>query len=140
MFRKETEYALRALIYIYQQNQLGEKPGITEIAEEILAPRPFIAKVLQRLVKSDVLHSQKGKGGGFFFKNDQDDIVLKDVIVLLEGQKGFTSCGFGNGQCDDSNSCAIHPQYVKVRSELNRIFEENTVMLLAGRPSLKDKF
>jgi Rrf2 family protein len=132
MFKKETEYALRALVYIFERNTNGHRPGIAEIAEEILAPPSFTAKILQKLVKSELLMSQKGKGGGFFFKKDQDDIILKDVIILIEGHKIFNSCGFGLGSCTDHNPCPIHGQYVHVRAELNRIFEKNTVREIAS--------
>ena len=35
MFKKETEYALRSLIYIQVQNLEKKRPGIIEIASEI---------------------------------------------------------------------------------------------------------
>ena len=132
MFKKETEYALRALVYIWQQNKLGSRPGIVETAKEILAPQAFTAKILQRLVKGGLLFSQKGKGGGFFFGKEQSDVLLKDVIILIEGQKIFTSCGLGLGDCDDHNPCAIHQKYNKVRSELEHMFSENTIQDLAS--------
>lgn len=131
MFKKETEYALRALVYIWQQNKLGHRPGIAETAEEIFAPPPFTAKILQRLVKSGLISSQKGKGGGFYYGGEQSEIFLKDVITLIEGQKIFTSCGFGLGKCSDENPCPIHHQYINVRSSLEKIFTENTIQDLA---------
>lgn len=133
MFKKETEYAMRALVYLWQQNQLGRRPGIVETAEEILAPPAFTAKILQRLVKSGLILSQKGKGGGFFFDPERPDILLKEVIVLIEGQKVFTSCGFGLGDCDDNNPCPIHDQFVHVRTSLENIFTGNTIEDLAKK-------
>ncbi len=35
MFNKETEYALRSLVYIQAQNNIKRRPGIIEIAKEI---------------------------------------------------------------------------------------------------------
>lgn len=133
MFKKETEYALRALVYVWQQNELDRRPGIIEIAEEIKAPQPFTAKILQRLVKSGLILSQKGKGGGFFYDSEQKEILLKEVVVLIEGKKIFTSCGFGLGNCSDKNPCPIHEQYVQVRNELEKVFSGNTIQNLASR-------
>ena len=67
MFNKETEYALRGLVYIQTQNMLGKKPGIVEIAKEIDSPQFYMAKILQRLVRLGFIASTKGKGGGFYF-------------------------------------------------------------------------
>lgn len=131
MFKKETEYALRALVYICEQNQHKRRPGLSEIAYEIEAPGPFTAKVLQRLVKSDILSSQKGKGGGFFFKEGQGNILLKEVIIITEGAGIFTNCGFGLGHCNDENPCPIHDQYLKVREQLEEVFSKNTIRDLA---------
>ena len=133
MFKKETEYALRALVYIWQQNMIGHRPGITETAKEIIAPSPFIAKILQRLVNNGLLFSQKGKGGGFYFDEDQSDLLLADVIMLTEGKKVFTSCGFGLGTCQDENSCPIHDQYKSIRTSLYNVFSENTIQDLAEK-------
>ena len=66
MFNKETEYALRGLVYIQLQNLSNRKPGVAEIAEEIEAPHFFTAKILQRLVRNGFVVSLKGKSGGFF--------------------------------------------------------------------------
>jgi len=35
LFKKETEYAIRGLVYIQSQNTCGRRPGIAEIADEI---------------------------------------------------------------------------------------------------------
>ena len=67
MFNKETEYALRGLVYIKLQNLKGRRPGTVEIAKEIEAPHFFTAKILQRIVRVGLLKSYKGKNGGFFF-------------------------------------------------------------------------
>ncbi len=47
MFNKETEYALRGLVYIQLQNSEGKRPGIAEIAVQIDAPHFYTAKILQ---------------------------------------------------------------------------------------------
>ena len=65
MFNKETEYALRGLVYIQIQNLISKNPGVAEIAKEIDAPPSFTAKILQRLARQGFVKSQKGKGEGF---------------------------------------------------------------------------
>ena len=133
MFKKETEYALRALVYIWQQNMKGLRPGIIETAKEVSAPAPFTAKILQRLVKNRLIFSQKGRGGGFYFDEDQSDILLKDVIMITEGKQIFTSCGFGLGTCNSDNPCPIHNQYSSIRTSLESLFHGNTIQDLAEK-------
>ena len=131
MFNKETEYALRGLVYIQVQNMKGTKPGIIEIANEIDAPLHYTGKIMQRLVKQGFLLSNKGKGGGFYFDDHQPELPLKKIIQAIEGEKTFGGCGFGLKHCDENYPCPLHGQYAPIRDSINNLISENTVQSLA---------
>jgi Rrf2 family protein len=134
VFKKETEYAMRALVYIQSCNFNQRRPGIAEISSETETPHPFIAKILHKLVKQRVLESAKGKGGGFFFDQERPALSLKSLIVLMEGDKIFKGCGFGMKQCDENHPCPLHVHYAALRSDLNHLVEHETIQSLAGIP------
>ncbi len=131
MFNKETEYALRGLVYVQVQQMKGLKPGITEIAQEIDAPLFYTGKIMQRLVKMGFLMSTKGKGGGFFFDPDKPDLPLKTIIHAIEGAKAYSGCGFGLKSCNDDQHCSLHGQYAPIRESINQLVSNNTVQSLA---------
>jgi Rrf2 family protein len=131
VFNKETEYALRGLVYVQIQQAKGLKPGIPEIAKEIDAPLFYTGKIMQRLVKMGFLMSTKGKGGGFFFDRDKDDLPLKSVILAIEGAKAYSGCGFGLKSCNDDQHCSLHEQYAPIRESINNLVSQNTVQSLA---------
>jgi Rrf2 family protein len=133
MFKKETEYALRALVYIQRCNLDKRRPGIAEIGKETEAPQPFIAKILNKLVRQNVLVSFKGKGGGFYFDPSKPDLPLNNLITMLEGDKIFTGCGFGLKQCDENNPCPLHEHYSAIRNEINSLVTTATIQSLAGK-------
>ena len=133
MFKKETEYALRSLVYIEMQTQLGRWPGIVEISSEIDTPPPFTAKILQRLVRMGFLESMKGKNGGYFFNPDKPPISLKQVVVAIEGDKIFTGCGFGLSRCDENNPCPLHDAYGPIREALDQLLSMETIQSLAKK-------
>lgn len=133
MFKKETEYAMRALVYIQRQNQDGNRPGIIEIASEIDTPPFFTAKILQRMVRLGFLQSAKGKNGGYFFKPDRKELTLKEVVVAIEGDKIFTGCGFGLKNCDEENPCPLHDAYGPIREAIDRLLSEETIQRLASK-------
>jgi Rrf2 family protein len=133
MFNKETEYALRGLVYIKLQNLKGRRPGTAEIAKEIEAPPFFTAKILQRLVRSGFLKSLKGKGGGFFFDPDKPDLPIINLISAIEGDRSFSGCGFGLKQCDPENPCPLHDKYAPIKEAINKLISEETVQSLAGK-------
>ena len=133
MFNKETEYALRALVYIQLQNNKGRRPGIAEIAREIDAPVFYIAKILQRLVRMGFVISLKGKGGGFFFDKDKPEITIKELIFSIEGNRTITGCGFGFKNCSAENPCPIHDQYAPIREAIDRLVSAETIQSLSKK-------
>jgi Rrf2 family protein len=133
MFNKETEYALRGLIYIKLQNLKNRRPGTAEISKEIEAPPFFIAKILQRLVRNGFLESQKGKGGGFYFDADKPDLTLEKLITTTEGDRSFFGCGIGMKNCDESHPCPLHEKYAPIRDSINKLVSGETVQSLAEK-------
>jgi Rrf2 family protein len=138
MFNKETEYALRGLVYIKLQNLKDRRPGTSEVAKEIEAPPFYTAKILQRLVRAGFLISIKGKGGGFFFDPDKSDLPLVKLISATEGDKSFSGCGFGLKHCDSENPCPLHAKYASIRESINKLISEESVQSLAEKVYKKE--
>ncbi len=132
MFKKETEYALRGLVYIQLQNLNNHKPSIAEIAEEIVTPPHFMAKILQRMVRLGFLESTKGKNGGYVLPSENGELTLKTVISSIEGNSLFEGCGFGLKHCDENNPCPLHNSYAPIRDAINKLVNEETIQSLAG--------
>jgi Rrf2 family protein len=135
MFNKETEYALRGLVYIQFQNLSGKKPGVSEIAKEIDAPPFFTAKILQRLTRQGFILSQKGKGGGFYFDKNNPDLSIKDLIMATEGGTILSGCGFGLKHCDINSQCLLHEKYAPIRDAINALVSTETIQSLARKYS-----
>jgi Rrf2 family protein len=133
MFNKETEYAIRGLIYIQLQNDLNCIPNINEIALNIDAPQHFMAKILQKMVRQNFINSQKGKGGGFYFDKTKPELPLIDIILLIEGDKKVNGCAYGLNKCDNNKPCPLHNQYAPIREAINKLFSEETIQSLAAK-------
>lgn len=133
MFNKETEYALRGLVYIQVQNSRDHKPGIPEIAKEVETPQFYMAKILQRLVKQGLVQSSKGRGGGFYFDKAKPELSLKEVIQFTEGNELFTSCAFGLNKCSDINPCPMHERYANIRESISQMVTEESIQSFADK-------
>jgi Rrf2 family protein len=133
MFNKETEYALRSLVYIQNQNFQQLRPGIEEISKEIEAPQAFTAKILQRMVRLGFVNSIKGKGGGFLFDREKTELPMKELILATEGGILFNGCGFGMKYCNSDNPCPLHSQYAPIRDAINKLVSEETIQSLARK-------
>lgn len=133
MFNKETEYALRGLVYIQVQNARDHIPGITEIAREIETPQFYMAKILQRLTKQGLVQSSKGRGGGFYFDKNKPELSLMEVIQFTEGTDLFNSCAFGLKKCSDTNPCPMHERYALIREGIRQMVTEESIQSFAAK-------
>jgi len=133
MLGKATEYAIRALVYIYMQNQAGNRPGFREISKKINSPEQFSAKILQQLTREKLLSSIKGRGGGFFFDQPATVLTLFDVIRVMEGDTFFNKCGFGLQRCNSQNPCPLHDEYSLVREGFFMLVKNVTIQSLATK-------
>ena len=133
MISKSTEYAIRALVYVQLCNWEQKRPGVGEIAREIEAPAPYSAKILHTLTKHRLLSSMKGRGGGFFFENNQSDLTIFDVIHVMEGDAWYYKCGLGLKHCSDDNPCPLHEEYKVIRDGYHRLVTGETIASFAEK-------
>jgi Rrf2 family protein len=133
MLTKSTEYAIRALVYIQIQNWNKQRPGVEEIAKKIDAPMAYAAKILQSLTRHKLLSSVKGRGGGFFFSDNESDLTIYNVIHVMEGDDCLHKCGFGLNNCDKDNPCPLHEKYISIRENYYNIVKSETINALAQK-------
>ncbi len=131
MLSKASEYAIRALVSVKMHNLEGKRPGFKAIAKDIDAPEQYLAKVMQSMTKHKILSSVRGRNGGFFFRNPDEEIKLIEPVKIFEGKRFFTKCGFGFSHCDANNPCPLHNEFEPVRDALIGILEKETVTSLA---------
>lgn len=127
MFSKTCEYALRAVIFIAQKSQAGDKVGIKEIAAGINSPEYFIAKILQDLGKKGIIKSVKGPNGGFFMDKENLSLSLADVVKAFDGEKIFTGCALGLPECSEELPCPLHHEFKVIRKALREMLENSEI-------------
>lgn len=133
MLTKATEYAIRGLVAIEINNKKGLRPGFKKIAREVDAPEPYMGKILQTLTRHDLIKSVRGRGGGFFFDDESKELTLYEVIVVMEGMRFFTKCGFGFKHCDASNPCPVHNEFQQIRDAFTDLVKNETIQSLARK-------
>ena len=127
MFSKKCEYALKAAIYLYTKSKDGEKLGIKEIAKKIESPEAFTAKILQELVRANIISSVKGPKGGFFIDPKAKPVLVIELINLIEGNDVFDRCGLGLKECSESHPCPIHNEVKSYSQKLKNLLHTKTL-------------
>lgn len=132
MFSKACEYGIKASILIAINSREGKRTNPKEISEEIDSPQAFTAKILQDLVRANIIRSVKGAYGGFEIdKNDISNITLSQIVNAIDGDKIYKGCGLGLHTCDENHPCPVHDKFKMVRSELKHMLENTNLEQLA---------
>ena len=127
MFSKACEYGIRALTVIAEAGKEDKRIGIKEVCKLAKTPESFTAKILQNLVKRNIISSQKGPTGGFYLSKSTADISLYDIVEAIDGKGIFSKCGLGLSECNAKKPCPLHFKFEVVRDELNAMCKENTL-------------
>ena len=119
--------AVKAVIYLASKFESGEKAGILEIATYLKANEHTVGKLLQTLVKENVINSHKGPLGGFFLSPIQAEQHIINIVQAIDGNKLFEECGLGLSKCLGTHPCPIHDDYKVARDALETLFRTKTI-------------
>lgn len=93
MFSQTVEYALRAVVHLAQH---APAPRTTDqIAEATLVPRAYLSKVLQSLSRAELVHSQRGLGGGMALGKPAKNLTILEVVNAVEPLQRIRTCPLG---------------------------------------------
>lgn len=143
MFSKSCKYAIKASIFVAKHSLENTKVGFVDIAAEIDSPQAFTAKILQILVRANVLNSTKGANGGFYIeKKNISKITLDKIVAAIDGDEIFKGCGLGLEHCTEEHPCPVHDQFKFIKASLNKMLtttnlEELALGIKSGETFLK---
>ncbi len=127
MISNTCKIAIRAVIFLASKRSASEKIGIVEIAKQIDVNEHTLGKILQALVKQDVIYSMKGPSGGFYLTEDQINQPIINIVEAVDGKMVFKECGLGLSKCSESHPCPIHHLYKEGRQIIENLFREKKV-------------
>ena len=81
---RSTGYALLAVGYIAKHHQEGIVLS-QNISKEYNMPLEYLLKILQQLVKSNVLRSKRGPRGGFSLARPAKKISMLNILEAVDG-------------------------------------------------------
>ena len=119
--------AIKAVIYLGSKYDSGEKSGIREIAAFINENEHTVGKLLQKLVKADIINSLKGPTGGFYLAAPQRNQRVIAIVEAIDGEEVFKQCGLGFSKCSESRPCPFHNDFKPVRELFRQMCREKRI-------------
>ena len=105
----------------------GARPPSSEVADATGVSQTFLAKIFQSFAKLGLVNSFRGTGGGFLLGRPASKITLRQVVEAVEGPIIPNRCLTGEGVCDRSAECMVHPVWRKIQSEVAAILDSVTL-------------
>lgn len=128
MLSNTCKTAIKAVIYLCSKFDTKENSGIKEVAEYINANEHTVGKILQILVKQNVIKSIKGPSGGYYISVGQKKQPIINIVEAIDGKGIFKSCGLGLSKCSSSHPCPIHNEYKEARDIIEKLFKEKRAL------------
>ncbi|MCC7391669.1 Rrf2 family transcriptional regulator, partial [Candidatus Sumerlaeota bacterium] len=78
------EYALRAAVFLAQHHP--DPQTTAQIAAATKVPSGYLSKILQAMVRREVIHSQRGLHGGFTLVQDPKDTAVLNILAAVDAE------------------------------------------------------
>lgn len=127
MLSRSSEYAIRALTFLAQHERDGRHYLARDMAEQLTIPAPFLGKVLQPLVTRGILHSQRGRSGGFRLDRPASQITLVQIVESQETLTAANVCMLGQRDCDDAHACPLHAMWMTASHAVHDRLRQTTL-------------
>jgi len=98
--------ALKVMIDLAQHND-GTNISLADIAERVNESQKYLESTVAALSAAGLIHSARGKSGGYRLAKDAAEYNVAEIICAAEGDLAPVSCL--SGGCEHADSCLTLP-------------------------------
>lgn len=125
----QADYAVRT-VYELSCHDVGAVVQTRDIAGAQGLPEPYLAKVIQSLVRAGVLRTSRGIHGGVSLTRPPAEITVREVFEAVDGPLELHRCRQRPHTCGDS-VCGTHGFWANVERVLTTELESTNFEALA---------
>eukprot|EP01037_Dinobryon_pediforme_P017849 gene17849-18078_t len=131
MLTNKGKYGLKAMVYL-----AGCAPGtpclVTDIATINNIPKKFLDSILGELRNAGMVHSKKGRGGGYVLAKPASEIMIGQIIRALDGPLAPIPCASRvfYRRCDDcvtEAKCTVRLMMMEVRNAIADVLDHRSL-------------
>lgn len=131
MLSQKAKYALKAMLALADQKD-GDLLQAGDISVQHHVPRKFLELILLELRKQGLVHSHRGKHGGYALAKSADAITFGQIVRIMDGPIAPIPCASLTGyrrcvDCRDEKACAIRKAMREVRDAAASILDGMTL-------------
>ncbi|MDR7418616.1 MAG: Rrf2 family transcriptional regulator [Armatimonadota bacterium] len=124
---RSAQFAIRTVLDL----AVGGPTHTADIAARRGIPPAQAGKIVQQLVRGNIVRSMRGANGGIRLAQAPERITLKDIIGAIEGPMAVSRC-IVYDDCPCAQPCAVRAALNRIQRELERLLDGVTVADLAA--------
>ena len=126
MFSQTVEYSLRAVAALAARHD--DPMTVEQISELAHIPRPYLSKIMQNLVRAELVRSQRGRRGGFVLAKLPKETTIWDIVTAVHPVKHIHSCPLE--QEGQRARCPLHRRIDQAVQWIEKSFRDTTLQTL----------
>jgi len=136
LLTKQSDYAIRALIELArtQEDYLSSR----EISRKQNIPYQFLRRILGDLIKSGMVESREGAGGGMKLAGDPHGIKITEVLEIFQGGIELSDCMFRKKICENRKTCVLRKEIKRIEQVVIDEFSRITIGSLTDKIETED--
>lgn len=140
MLSQQSRYALKALLHLAHMEP-GKPHPAGKIASATNVPRKYLETILLEMKAAGIVHSTRGKQGGYALARSPMEITFGEVIRWSDGPIALTHCTSKNFyrrclDCSDETACELRRVMVEAREKLSVVLDNHTLADAIGQPPM----
>ena len=132
MLSQTVEYALRAATYLAASPK--QSRTVDQIAAATHVPVTYLSKVMQQLVREDILVSRRGAGGGFMLARSPERVRILEIVQAVDPIERITTCPLGLA-AHGKRLCPLHRRLDNALATMEKAFAASTLAEILAEPT-----
>jgi len=131
MLTNKGKYGLKAMVHL-----AGMPPGQPALVADIAAansiPKKFLDAILGELRTAGLVHSKKGRGGGYVLAKSPYEIMVGQIVRALDGPLAPIACASRKfyRRCDDCPAevqCSVRLMMIEARDAIAQVLDNRSL-------------
>ena len=119
-------YAVKAMLDL--ATHAGEARVTTrEISERQRIPKPFLTKIIERLIHAGLVVSQRGTRGGLALSKPAHGITFLEIVEAIDGSITRTPCFVRPDECICNRRCPIYEAWDVMQNNFVELLKNHTL-------------
>jgi len=140
MLSNKAKYGLKAMLHLAEREGQGGVL-VADIAEAQTIPKKFLDTILLEMKNNGLLHSKKGKGGGYMLARPAAKIMVGQIVRILDGPLAPIPCVSLTAyrpclDCKDEKACQIRRVMGQVRDATAAILDHTSLIDMGAARAL----